>query len=546
MPHIPTEDPEFPRLSGVLRRRALPLLLAAGLAGGAAYLLAARQAPSYDAVSRLLAVRPDGGNDRVNASVFAAPSLPRGTLTEALQSRSVLQAVRQKLETPSAPPATVEPLQRALDAQLAGGAPGSLSVQALSDGQQDGLFEVHGNAATALGAQLLAEAGAGALLEWDAQRAQTRLEQLRSNLQRQIGLLDTRLARPAPSPTAPRAAQLEWQTLTDARSQVAQSLAQVTALQQSTTGSLERLAPATLPNQPLSPRPLRSAVLAGLLALLLGTGIALLHDRSRRTIYSEADLRAAPYPLLGSLPALGLPALGPGQTGEPVLSAVRSGVWQAPVGFLGVNVRAQLAASASRRVVLSGTRQGDGSSTVTAALAASLAGAGRRVLIVDAGPRHPAQSTLWNAAPDVQERHFGAQIGGTGSEVTAQTLNVAEHIDLLPATALRGGSLDLTELGALLSEIESAYDLVLIDAPPLLASPEAVTLAAQAAGLILLLVPGETSQHDLEAAFAVAGTANARILGLALNQRPAQAKLARTASLVPAASALGSNKVSVR
>ncbi|ULH17806.1 hypothetical protein MF271_21290 (plasmid) [Deinococcus sp. KNUC1210] len=507
----------------MLRRRALPLLLAAGVAGGAAFVLASRQTPVYDAVSSLVTVRSDGGSDRVNGSVYAAPSLPHGTLPEALQSRSVLQHLLDELRASPLPPSTVQPLRQAVQTQLQGG-PSSVSVVALGDGQQEGVFEVHGRASTPQGAQLLAQAGADALLLWDADRAQSRLTQLRQNMQRQLAALETQLGTATPASTASRTKQVEWQTLETARTQVLQNLAQVTALSQSTTGTLERVAAATLPTQATAPRPLRSGVLAAVLALLLGSGAALLFDRARRPIYSQADLRGLPVPLLGHLPAL----RGIG-SGQQLLNAVRSGAWLAPLGFVRVNLQARLgAAQNSRRIVLTGTQQGEGTSSVTAALAASFASTGARVLLVEAAgaPR--------GLLPVPEERRLQSASAPVRPEL--QLLSLDQQTDLLPSSAVQqGGSLDLTNLDRMLTLLDSTYDVILIDAPPLLTSPEAVALAARASGLVLLVVPGETGQREVEAALDAARMADAQVLGLIFNDRPAHTVAPATTPVASAA-----------
>ena len=410
---------------------------------------------------------------------------------------------------------------------------------ALGDGQQEGVFEVHGRASTPQAAQLLAQAGADALLTWDAERAQSRLTQLRQNLTRQLVSLDARINSATPASTSSRPKLLEYQTLEAAHTQVMQNLAQVTALAQSTTGTLERVAAAALPTQATSPRPSRSAVLAAVLALLLGSGAALLADRVRRPIYTQADLRGWSVPLLGQLPALRA-----GSRGQPLLTAIRAGLWQAPLGFVRVNLQARLgtqdgAGQSARRIVLTSTRQGEGTSTVTAALATKFASSGERVLVVEAADSlHAAQTGLWKTLPALEDRRVQSLPTAGRPDLQLLTQPVDQHIDLLPASAVQqGGSLDLTRTERLLALLDGTYDVVLIDSPPLLVSPEAVALAARSAGLVLLVVPGETGVRDVEAALDAARAANAPVLGLLFNDRPAR-------SSAPAATAVSAAAVS--
>ncbi|MEF2278533.1 P-loop NTPase [Deinococcus sp. YIM 134068] len=542
----PAEDADFRRFLATLRRGALVIAGGTVLAGGAAFLLASRQAPVYEARTSLITVPGDGGGGTaLRESVFAAPPLPRGALEDALQSREVLGGVLAAVGTSGLPPATVQSLTREVDRQLAGTSSSSaLSVTARGNSPQDGVYEVRGRAATPQGASALADAGASALLGWDAERARRRLSALRDPLERQFTALDERLGTlPAP---ATRRARLERQTLEAARAQVLRNLAQVTALGQSTVGTLDRVAVDGAAGagsvRQISPRPLRSALIAAAVALLLLAGAALLLDRTRRRIYDAGDLRGWGVPLLGRLPTLR------GAARTPQTAA--AGPWRDPVGFLRVNLTSQLGSlpgagaapgtGGPRRVVVASPGGGEGRSLVTAALASSLAAGGERVLVVDADTRGTGQAGLWSISPASGEARPSAPISPVA-------VTVAGGVDLLPAASLRGadGGLDHARLAAWLGERAGAYDTILLDTPPLLTSPDAVTLAARAGGLVLVVVPGATGSREVEAALGAARTAGARVLGFVLNARPGTvgtsgrvAQRAQTRDLVPGEAAV--------
>ncbi|MFB9993277.1 AAA family ATPase [Deinococcus oregonensis] len=508
-------DNDFRRMGTVLRRSAGIIAASAALAAGTAYLLAARQTPVYQASASLITVRNDGGSSLLNGSVFAAPSLPRGALQEALQSSDVRGRVLDELQTfgKSLPDATLS----GLTAQVRNDIGSVLSVQAQGSGQQDGVFDVKASANNPKTAQVLADAGAAALLGWDAGRAQQRLAQLRDSFEGQFEALDTQLQAAPTTAANPRRAALERQTLTAARAQVLQNLAQVTALEQSTAGSLAPLASAELPRQAASPRPARSAVLAALLTSLLMGGAALLWAGRRRTVYSEQDVMGWGVPVLGRLPSV------PGvSNGSGLLAALHSGGWQTGVNFLRVNVLSQLGGGAAgagrpRRVVVASAGPAEGRSSVTVALALSLAQSGERVLVVDADTQHAAQTGLWQS---LQKQ--GSQRPANPVTEAGRPVAVTERVDLLPASATRrpDGSLDQSQLSHLLNSLNSPYDTILFDTQPLLTSPDAVALAAAADGLVLIVVPGSTSLDDVSATFNAARTVRARVLGVLLNARP--------------------------
>lgn len=517
-PTVPaSEDADVRRTLSTLRRCAPLILTSALLAGSVAALLAACQPATYQASSSLIALRDVGGSAAVRGSVYAAPPLPRGAAEQAIRTPAVLGGVLTAIGRSDLPAGDREALRGAVAGQLRG-AGGPLQVTARGSGADTGVYDVQATAPTPQGARLLADAGVTALVAWDTGRARQDLAARRANLERQFGVLGDQLAAVAGATTA--RAQLTRQTAQEARTQVLGYLAQLTALEQSATGSLSRLSVATLPATPVSPRPLRSGLVAGLLGLLLASGAAVLFDRARRRIYGAPDLEGWGAPLLGQLPAL--------RGAGPLAAASGEGTWRQALGFVRVNLLSQTTppepGGPPRRIVLTSPHRTGGQTAVTAALATALAAAGERVLVVDleTGPPEQTQAGLWGLARPLHRPAAEGPEAMTG-------IPVAPGVELLPAAALRrpGGALDLAALDRWLAGHAAAYDTVLFDAPALEVSPDALTLGQQvggqrAGGLVLLAVPGLTTQEQLRGALTLAHTAQVRVLGTLLNARPVQ------------------------
>ncbi len=102
--------------------------------------------------------------------------------------------------------------------------------------------------------------------------------------------------------TQPNLPALERQTLITTRGLTQRNLAQTSILAQATTGSLALVSPAVEPLTPVAPRPIRNAVLAGVLTLLLGMGVAALLTVTDRTVRSEEDLLNFGLPTLEIIP----------------------------------------------------------------------------------------------------------------------------------------------------------------------------------------------------------------------------------------------------
>ena len=350
------EDFEFQRVLASVRRHAWPIITAGLLAGGLSGYLSSRQAPVYSAVSSVVASRTDGsGNSIVNNSLVTAPQLPQGAVEQALHSQGVVNDIVARLKrNKELSTAQVRNLSSSLRADLVADRWINLKVDAKTDSQQAGIYGIQVQAGSPLEARVLADESVAALLAWDVDRAQRRIARARSGLEAQLVALGTQLG------AAGSSAQ-DTATLTAARAQVVQNLAQVAVLEKAATGTLEPVAEAIEPNRPVSPQPLRSGLLGGVLALLLASGAALLSDSLRRRVYGEQDVASFGLPLLGKLPLLSGNSLRGG-----LIESARSGGLYMGAGFLRVNVMSQLAPGKPRRIVISSARPGEGKSSVTA------------------------------------------------------------------------------------------------------------------------------------------------------------------------------------
>jgi capsular exopolysaccharide synthesis family protein len=171
---------------------------------------------------------------------------------------------------------------------------------------------------------------------------------------------------------------------------------------------------------------------------------------------------------------------------------------------------------------------GEGKSTTLANLAVVMADGEKKVILVDADLRRPSQHQLFG---------LGNERGLTSMFVEEQAL----HIPPLQATAVSNltvltsgplppipsqllGSRRMREVISLLCE---QADVVLFDAPPVIAVADATLLASQVDGVLLVVRANSTKRDQLRAAKDRLERVNARLLGAALNNVPLDATLYR-------------------
>ena len=69
-----------------------------------------------------------------------------------------------------------------------------------------------------------------------------------------------------------------------------------------------------------------------------------------------------------------------------------------------------------------------------------------------------------------------------------------------------------------MSQAEAEYDLVIVDAPPILGFPVPLQMAAAVVGVVMVALAGETNRKAIEMAVTTLRRLRANVLGLILNQ----------------------------
>lgn len=255
-----------------LTRSALPIVGAAILAGVLGYVVTSGQPKVYEAGSSVFAAA--NTSSQLSNTMYTAPTLPRGTLREALISPAVILDVVKRVEGSGLPQGQISSMVNSLKSELTGGSVKSLKLAVVDESNTGGVYSVNGRASTPAGARVLTNAAVTSLLAWDAKRSQTRMAKAHASLQSQLTALNTETPDNNINASAYQAT----------RAQLLQDLALVGAAANSATGTLDVVSPAIDPAGAVAPRPVRSALLSSLLALMTATALALL----------LANLRPAP------------------------------------------------------------------------------------------------------------------------------------------------------------------------------------------------------------------------------------------------------------
>jgi polysaccharide biosynthesis transport protein len=177
-----------------------------------------------------------------------------------------------------------------------------------------------------------------------------------------------------------------------------------------------------------------------------------------------------------------------------------------------------------KRVVIASALPGEGKTTTAANLAVTFARQGTRVLLIDFNPYSPRLHSVLKASrePGLYEALLGHMEPEDAVRPTA----------VLNLYLLAAGSADISpdclvseeKLATTLDRLSQAFDLVIIDTPPVLTTADAAVLARMADGVIVVVRAGGTDRSVAQHAAHQLTTAGARIIGAVLNDPDGKAE----------------------
>jgi capsular exopolysaccharide synthesis family protein len=161
--------------------------------------------------------------------------------------------------------------------------------------------------------------------------------------------------------------------------------------------------------------------------------------------------------------------------------------------------------------------QGNGKTTIAVNLALAMSQGDQKTVLVDADLRRPAVHTALNISvkPGLSEIIRGDRPPQGAVRLWKKNkLEVITAGSRLPNVTEIAGS---KRIGSILNELKEMFEVVIVDAPPLVIS-DAYNLASKVDGVILLLVPGQTREEQAKVMKEQLDRAGARVIGVVFNK----------------------------
>lgn len=278
------------------------------------------------------------------------------------------------------------------------------------------------------------------------------------------------------------------------------------------------LVPAAAPGSPVSPRPRRAALIAGLVGLLVGFALALAREHLVAHVRTASEVEAAlRSPVLAVVPRL----RGRRARRAPlaVLDRPNSQVAEA-YRIVRSNLAVAGAGDDQRVLLVTSALAGEGKSTVAVNLAIAFAESGVRTMLVDADLRRPRLHALLDLA---NERGLSSVLDQGLDPLEAAAVVRGPHLsgslacltsgpaERQPTRALSSAAFEAT-----LASLRQSH-LVIVDSPPVLPLADAGVLGAHADAILVVVRPDMVSTGLLDELRARLAQAGATVLGVVVN-----------------------------
>jgi len=305
--------------------------------------------------------------------------------------------------------------------------------------------------------------------------------------------------------------------------------------------------PAKVPGSPSRPNKRLNLIIGFIMGTVMGTGLAFFREYLDTTVKTTDELKNVfGLTVLGLIPTIGeyKPRSSVEILSEKLFNKSKKDVsinkreindelhfhlhrlagaeqLQAPVAeayrTLRTNLQFTQLDKPLKKLLITSSIRGEGKTTTSVNLGIILAQTGKKILIVDTDLRRPRIHKAFSTGRDVGLTNL--LMGESTLEDVVIPTDV-HNLDILPSGPLPPNPAELVateRMKFLVDYMESKYDMIIFDSPPLVAVTDAALLAGNVDGILLVVEAGALPRELLRQGLERLASVKANILGCILN-----------------------------
>jgi capsular exopolysaccharide synthesis family protein len=292
-----------------------------------------------------------------------------------------------------------------------------------------------------------------------------------------------------------------------------------------TASNIQIVDPAELPTRPYKPNKRQNLLLAAVVGLFLGVGLAFFFEYLDNTIKTPEDLEQwARLPSFGMVPEVstngGRKRLEKGAS-YPV-ELITYGYPKSMLSEAYRSIRTSILLSSSEKppkmIAVTSPNPGEGKTTTVINTAIALSQTGAQVLIIDADMRKPRIHKIFNHENGAGLSNFLSGHGDLESIVKKSEVPNLFYIPSGPIPPNPSELLGSNLFKKMLVGLGARFDHILVDSPPVLGFADAIILSSSVDGVILTVLGGKTPRETLQRAKEAIQQTQTKILGVVINR----------------------------
>jgi polysaccharide biosynthesis transport protein len=292
--------------------------------------------------------------------------------------------------------------------------------------------------------------------------------------------------------------------------------------------------PAMVPTSPARPAKAKNIMLAFLVGLIGGIGLALMREYLDNTVKTPDDIESlARLPSLAVVPQFtgsngskgrgmlpGLPSNGHERRIELVAQHLPKSQMSEAFRALRTSILLSQADHPPQVILVTSALPREGKTTAAANLAVTLAQLGDSTVLVDADLRKPGIGRLLNLGTGKYAGLSSYLAGVSSLDLVSVPHPAIPNLVAIPTGPLPPNPADLLSsprLADAIAELRTKFKFIVMDSPPIMAATDAVILSVLADGVLLIVRSGETPKVAFTRTRDMLNSVKSRILGVVLN-----------------------------